>query len=47
MGIYVNPGNLQFQEAVSSQIYLDKSEMGCPEGIQENSVNSKTGRTYL
>lgn len=27
MGIYVNPGNLQFQEAVSSQIYLDKSEL--------------------
>ncbi|MCI8941073.1 MAG: AAA family ATPase [Dorea sp.] len=27
MGIYVNPGNLPFREAVSSQIYLDKSEL--------------------
>ncbi len=27
MGIYVNPGNLLFQEAVNSQIYLDKSKL--------------------
>lgn len=27
MGIYVNPGNLSFQEAVNSQIYLDKSKL--------------------
>ena len=27
MGIYVNPGNVPFQEAVNSQIYVDKSEL--------------------
>lgn len=27
MGVYVNPGNLSFREAVNSQIYLDKSEL--------------------
>ena len=27
MGIYVNPGNQSFQEAVSSLIYVDKSEL--------------------
>lgn len=27
MGIYVNPGNQLFKEAVSSQIYVDKSEL--------------------
>ena len=25
MGIYVNPGNTAFKEAVNSQIYVDKS----------------------
>ena len=27
MGIYVNPGNLTFQEAINSMIYVDKSEL--------------------
>lgn len=27
MGIYVNPGNLAFKEAVNSLIYVDKSEL--------------------
>lgn len=27
MGIYVNPGNQSFQEALNSQIYVDKSEL--------------------
>lgn len=27
MGIYVNPGNRSFEEAVNSQIYVDKSEL--------------------
>ena len=27
MGIYVNPGNTAFKEAVNSQIYVDKSEL--------------------
>ena len=27
MGIYVNPGNQSFQEAVDSLIYVDKSEL--------------------
>lgn len=27
MGIYVNPGNQLFKEAVNSQIYVDKSEL--------------------
>ncbi len=26
MGIYVNPGNTAFKEAINSMIYLDKSE---------------------
>ena len=25
MGIYVNPGNMSFQEAINSKIYVDKS----------------------
>ena len=25
MGIYVNPGNASFQEAINSEIYVDKS----------------------
>lgn len=25
MGIYVNPGNIAFEEAVNSMIYLDKT----------------------
>ena len=25
MGIYVNPGNISFQEAINSKIYVDKS----------------------
>lgn len=27
MGIYVNPGNTAFREAVNSKIYVDKSEL--------------------
>lgn len=27
MGIYVNPGNQAFKEAVNSLIYVDKSEL--------------------
>ena len=27
MGIYVNPGNISFQEAINSKIYVDKSEL--------------------
>ena len=27
MGTYVNPGNIAFQEAVNSRIYIDKSEL--------------------
>lgn len=27
MGIYVNPGNILFQEAINSKIYVDKSEL--------------------
>jgi len=27
MGIYLNPGNMKFSEAVASQIYVDKTEM--------------------
>lgn len=27
MGIYVNPGNTPFREAVNSQIYVDKSRL--------------------
>ena len=27
MGIYINPGNAAFQEAVNSRIYIDKSEL--------------------
>ena len=27
MGIYVNPGNRAFREAINSQIYIDKSEL--------------------
>jgi len=26
MGIYLNPDNIDFQEALNSQIYVDKSE---------------------
>ncbi len=25
MGIYVNPGNISFQEAINSKTYVDKS----------------------
>lgn len=27
MGIYLNPGNMGFRESVSSEIYIDKSEL--------------------
>ncbi len=27
MGIYVNPGNVAFKEAVNSMIYVDKSAL--------------------
>ena len=27
MGTYVNSGNIAFQEAVNSRIYIDKSEL--------------------
>ena len=27
MGIYLNPDNMDFQEALNSKIYVDKSEM--------------------
>ncbi|WP_353736225.1 AAA family ATPase [Ruminococcus sp.] len=27
MGIYLNPDNIDFQEALNSQIYVDKSEI--------------------
>ena len=27
MGIYLNPGNAAFSEAVHSQIYVDKTEL--------------------
>ena len=27
MGIYVNPGNASFQEALNSMIYVDKSRL--------------------
>ena len=29
MGIYINPGNESFEEAVTSEIYVDKSELIC------------------
>ena len=27
MGIYLNPGNERFEDAVSSEIYVDKTEL--------------------
>lgn len=27
MGIYLNPGNIDFQEALNSKIYVDKTEL--------------------
>ena len=27
MGIYVNPDNIDFQEALNSEIYVDKTEL--------------------
>ena len=27
MGIYINPGSQRFQEALNSQIFIDKTEM--------------------
>ena len=27
MGIYLNPGNEKFEDAVASEIYVDKSEL--------------------
>ena len=27
MGIYLNPGNIDFSRAVNSEIYIDKSEL--------------------
>ncbi len=27
MGIYINPGNSSFQEAINSLIYVDKTEL--------------------
>ena len=27
MGVYLNPGNGMFQEAVQSEIYVDKTEL--------------------
>ena len=42
MGIYVNPGNLSFQEAVNSQIYLDKSKL-----IDYTNSVLKTKRKYI
>ena len=27
MGIYLNPDNISFQEALNSEIYVDKSEL--------------------
>ena len=27
MGVYLNPGNVDFQEVLNSKIYVDKSEL--------------------
>ena len=42
MGIYVNPGNVPFQEAVNSQIYVDKSEL-----IHYTNSVMQTQRKYI
>ena len=42
MGIYVNPGNVPFQEAVNSQIYVDKSGL-----IHYTNSVMQTQRKYI
>ena len=43
MGIYLNPGNAAFSEAVHSQIYVDKTELIS----YTNSVLATNQKNYL
>lgn len=42
MGIYLNPGNVSFQEALDSEIYVDKSEL-----IRHTNKVLKTKQKYI
>lgn len=42
MGIYLNPGNVSFQEALDSEIYVDKSEL-----IKHTNKVLKTKQKYI
>lgn len=50
MGIYLNPGNAAFSEAVNSKIYVDKSELIIytnSVAIQNKSIFVSAGRDVL
>lgn len=42
MGIYLNPGNIDFQEAINSEIYVDKTEL-----IKHINSKLRTQQKYL
>ncbi|MDE6021133.1 MAG: AAA family ATPase, partial [Ruminococcus sp.] len=42
MGIYLNPDNVSFQEALNSEIYIDKSRL-----IQYTNKVLKTKQKYI
>lgn len=42
MGIYLNPKNINFQEALNSEIYIDKSEL-----IKYTNKNIRTKQKYI
>ena len=42
MGIYLNPGRVLFEEAVNSEIFVDKTEM-----IQHLNTVAKTKQKYI
>ena len=42
MGIYLNPGNVDFQEVLNSKIYVDKSEL-----IQYTNSVLRTTQKYI
>ena len=42
MGVYLNPGNVDFQEVLNSKIYVDKSEL-----IQYTNSVLRTTQKYI
>lgn len=44
MGIFVNPGNHAYKEAVNSRVYVDKSRLV---SYMNQILNTKSGYIYL